>query len=74
MQDERIKILQIVGNARLGGVSSCILNYYRHTELKKFSFDFVTYAPSVFDERVKEIDPDARVYYISPFQKNFLKN
>lgn len=73
MQDERIKILQIVGNARLGGVSSCILNYYRHTDLKKFSFDFVTYAPSVFDDRVKEIDPDARVYYISPFQKNFLK-
>ena len=33
----------------------------------------MTYAPSVFDERVKEIDPDARVYYISPFQKNFLK-
>lgn len=53
MQDERIKILQIVGNARLGGVSSCILNYYRHTDLKKFSFDFVTYAPSVFDERVE---------------------
>lgn len=73
MQDGKIKVLQIAGNARLGGVASCLLNYYRHTDHQKFSFDFVTYAPSVFDEKVKEIDPDAKVYYISPFQKNFLK-
>lgn len=73
MQDGRIKVLQIVGNARLGGVASCLLNYYRRADLSHFKFDFVTYAPSEFDEAVKAVDKDARVYYISPFQKNFLK-
>ena len=73
MQDGKINVLQIVGNARLGGVASCLLNYFRRADLEKFRFDFVTYAPSIFDVKVKEVDKDARVYYISPFQKNFLK-
>lgn len=73
MQNKKINVLQIVGNARLGGVASCVLNYYRHTDLSRFHFDFVTYAPSVFDELVHAVDKSARIYYISPFQKNFLK-
>lgn len=73
MQDGKINVLQIVGNARLGGVASCLLNYFRRADLEKFRFDFVTYAPSIFDVKVKEVDKNARVYYISPFQKNFLK-
>ena len=70
---EKIKVLQIVGNARLGGVSACLLNYFRHTDTTKFAFDFVTYAPSPFDEKVRAVDKDAKIFYISPFQKNFLK-
>ena len=73
MQGNRTNVLQIVGNARLGGVASCLLNYYRHADLTNFKFDFVTYAPSPFDEKVKEVDKEARIFYISPFQKNFLK-
>lgn len=73
MQDSRINVLQIVGNARLGGVAACLINYFRRVDLSRFRFDFVTYAPSPFDDLVKEVDGSARVYYISPFQKNFLK-
>ena len=73
MQNNKINVLQVVGNARLGGVASCLLNYYRHTDLERFHFDFVTYAPSIFDDLVRKIDKNARIYYISPFQKNFLK-
>lgn len=73
MQDGRINVLHIVGNAKLGGVASCLINYFRRADLEKFRFDFVTYAPSIFDEQVHEVDKDANVYYVSPFQKNFLK-
>ena len=27
-----VNVAQIVGNAKLGGVVSCILNYYRHID------------------------------------------
>ena len=73
MRDDRINVLQIVGNARIGGVAACLLNYYRHSDLSGFRFDFVTYAPSSFDEEVWKTDPHARIYYISPFQRNFIK-
>lgn len=74
MQDKKINVLQIVGNARLGGVASCLLNCYRRAGRERFRFDFVTYAPSDFDGEVLALDPDAKIYYISPFQKNFLRS
>lgn len=70
MQDNRIKVLQIVGNARLGGVAVCLLNYFRRTDIRRFRFDFVTYGPSPFDERIREIDPTSKIYSVVPFQKN----
>ena len=73
MNDNRIKVLQVVGNARIGGVAAFILNYYKRVDLERFCFDFVTYAPSSFDEEVTKVDPNAKVYYISPFQRNFIK-
>ncbi len=65
--------MQVVGNARIGGVAAFILNYYKRVDLERFCFDFVTYAPSSFDGEVKAVDPHAKVYYISPFQRNFIK-
>lgn len=65
MQTEnRIKILHIVGNARIGGVVSCLLNYFRGADLKKYRFDFVTYGKCAFDDTVHETDPEAKIYYI----------
>ena len=43
-------VAQIVGNAQLGGVVSCLLNYYRYVDKSKYRFDFITYGPSQFDE------------------------
>ncbi len=73
MQQNRIRVLQIIGDARLGGVSSCVMNYFKHADLSRFAFDFVTYSPSPFDGQVRATDGDAKIYHISPFQKNFLK-
>lgn len=73
MQQNRIRVLQIIGDARLGGVSSCVMNYFKHADLSRFAFDFVTYSPSPFDEHIEAIDKSAKIYHISPFQKNFMK-
>ena len=60
-------VAQIVGNAQLGGVVSCLLNYYWYVDKSKYRFDFITYGPSQFDESVCRIDGNARIHYIAPF-------
>ena len=73
MHDGKIRVLQIAGNARLGGVASFLLNYCRHTDFSRLHFDFVTYGPSPFDGQIADVLPDARVFYIRPFTENFVK-
>ena len=72
-EDGRIKAAQIVGNARMGGVVSCVMNYYSHMDRSRYRFDFFTYGPSALDERLKELDPAARVFTIPPFDGAFWK-
>lgn len=73
MQEEKIKVLHIVGDAHLGGIVACMLNYYKWIDKSKFHFDFVTYGPSPFDDLVKKINPETKVFSITPFQKNPVK-
>lgn len=51
MTDGKLKIAQVVGNAALGGVSSCVFNYYKHIDRSRVVFDFYTYGESPFDEK-----------------------
>lgn len=62
MENKKIKIAQVVGNAKTGGVISCVMNFYRHIDRDKFQFDFYTYGPSPFDEEIKNLG--GRVFYI----------
>lgn len=64
MYGDKLKIAQVVGNAALGGVSSCVFNYYKYIDKSKITFDFFTYGESAFDERIRAIDPDSRIFYI----------
>lgn len=57
-----IKIAEIVGNSLTGGVTSCVMNYYRNIDRSRFQFDFYTYGPSPIDEEIKELG--GNVYYI----------
>ena len=66
-KDGRIKVMQIVGNARLGGVVSCVLNYYSHMDRSRYRFDFITYGPSPLEEKLREIDAESRVFTVPPF-------
>ena len=42
----RVKIAQVLGDASLGGVRSCILNYMRFAPKERFCFDFFVYEGS----------------------------
>lgn len=70
----REKIAQVLGDAALGGVRSCILNYMRFAPKERFCFDFFVYEgsggaetaagriPGDFAEEVRAIDPEAKVF------------
>ena len=49
MTDGKLKIAQVVGNAALGGVSSCVFNYYKHIDRNRGVFDLYSYCASPFD-------------------------
>lgn len=66
----KIRIAQVVGNAKTGGVISCVLNYYRNINRQKFVFDFFTYGESPFDDEIRALG--GQVYYI-PNVINFPK-
>lgn len=70
MKDSRIKVIHIVGNARIGGVAAFLLNYFRRADTSRYRFDFVTYAKCDFDDAVHSVDPTSRIYYIPSFQKS----
>lgn len=67
----RIPVAQIIGNSALGGVAACILNYYAHMDRERFRFDFFTYGPSPFDEKLHAVDPEAKVYTIPSLDTHF---
>ena len=69
--DGRIRTAQIIGNAALGGVAACALNYYRHADRSFFCSDFFTYGPSRLEEELRAVDPDARVFYLPPLDRRF---
>jgi len=62
MEEQKIRIAEIVGNATTGGVISCVLNFYRHIDRSRFAFDFFSYGPSKYDEEIKALG--GNVYYV----------
>lgn len=66
MTDGKLKIAQVVGNAALGGVSSCVFNYYKHVDRSRVVFDFYTYGESPFDE--KNTRARSRCAHFLPFR------
>ena len=48
-EGKKIKIAQVIGNAKVGGVINCVMNYFRNIDTSKVQFDFYTYGPSPFD-------------------------
>lgn len=61
---ERIRIAQIVGDARLGGVSRCVLQYFESVDRDRFAFDFITYGPAETDAKIRALG--GNVLFIPP--------
>ena len=72
-EDGRRKAAQIVGNTRIGGVVSCVLNYYRFMDRSRWRFDFFAYEHCGFDEELHAIDPAAKVLLIPRFDRDPLR-
>ncbi len=71
MNEEPIKVAQIVGKWVGGGVESVIMNYYRHIDRAKVQFDFICDLDST-DIPYKEIENlGGRVILVPPYQKIF---
>lgn len=71
MNEEPIKVAQIVGKWVGGGVESVIMNYYRHIDRTKVQFDFICDLDST-DIPYKEIENlGGRVILVPPYQKIF---
>lgn len=62
-----VRIAQLVGNAVSGGVSACVFNYYLHVDRQRVQFDFFTYGPSDYDEKIRALG--GNVYYTPNFIK-----
>lgn len=60
-EGKKIKIAQVIGNAKVGGVINCVMNYFRNIDTTKVQFDFYTYGSSPFDEEIKA--RGGRVFY-----------
>ena len=66
---EKIRIAQITGDSRLGGVSRCVLQYFGAIDRTRFAFDFFTYGPSETDEKIRALG--GNVLYIPPLTDVF---
>ena len=53
-----------MGNTRIGGVVSCVLNYYKFMDRSRWRFDFFAYEHCGFNDALRAIDPAARVLTI----------
>lgn len=72
MQNQPIRVLQIIGIVCGGGVEAVIMNYYRHIDRSQVQFDFVIdgYEKSLLDDEIKSLG--GRVYHVEPYRKNIV--
>lgn len=68
-ENDKLRIAQIIGNAKTGGVISCVMNFFRNIDRDKFAFDFYMYAPSPYDDEIKALG--GRIFYFPNVLKFF---
>lgn len=71
MQEQPIRIAQIMGKMVSGGVESVVMNYYKNIDHSKIQFDFFidddsTHVP---EEEIKKMG--GKIYYLPPYQHVF---
>lgn len=68
MEDNVVKVAQIMGKWVGGGVESVIMNYYKNIDISKVKFDFIFDSDSIYIPQ-KEIESlGGNVFIIPPYQ------
>jgi glycosyltransferase EpsF len=68
---KKIRVLQVIPALTLGGISSVVMNWYRHLDSNKYQFDFVSFNDGPLREEITALG--AAIYIIptikqQPFQ------
>ncbi len=71
MEEQPIRVAQIIGKWLGGGVESVVMNYYRHIDRTKIQFDFIcdNDSTNIPYEEIEKLG--GRVILIPPYQKVF---
>lgn len=69
MQQEPIRIAQIMGKMNRGGVESVVMNYYRAIDKSRIQFDFFVDEDSVFPQRAELEKAGAGIYFLPPYSR-----
>ncbi len=64
-----MRIAQIVGKMKGGGVESVVMNYYRHIDTSRFQFDFIVDSDSTMVPKDEIEQLGGRIIEIPPYQK-----
>lgn len=67
-QEEPIRVAQVMGKMRGGGVEAVVMNYYRHIDRSKVQFDFLVDSDSTLIPREEIEALGGRVFKIPPYQ------
>lgn len=64
-----IRIAQIIGKLKAGGVEMVVYNYYRNLDHSRYQFDFIIDSDSEWTFPQELLNMGARYYVIPPYQK-----
>lgn len=67
--EEPMRVAQVVGKMKNGGVEAVVMNYYRHIDRSKVQFDFFVDEDSTWIPKDEIESLGGRVYIVPPYQK-----
>lgn len=71
MEENKIRVAQIVGKMNSGGVESVVLNYYKNIDREKVQFDFIVDEDSTHIPREVIENLGGGIYIVPPYQHLF---
>lgn len=74
MNNKPLRVAQVVGQVRLAGVDTVVMNYYRNIDRSKVQFDFIMdgYDRTPVDDEIKAMG--GRVFKVEPYASNLRKS
>lgn len=64
----KIRVLQVIPTLMLGGISSVVMNWYRHIDRNKYHFDFIVFNEGVLREEIESLGGE--IFLLPTIKKN----